>query len=99
MKRLNFLYVTKTKVDLNQNFRRFLLGYDDKVIIKKLQENSHGWQKDGILLPKGGRPHPMPPQGYGPAHGYGPASWTNKQVEFMIYGLVTLYPRDIEYMA
>ena len=53
---------TKTKVDLNQNFRRTLLGYKDKATRnnnKKLQENPPGWQKDGILLPRGGICHPI----------------------------------------
>ena len=64
--KIEFLVCTKTKVDLNQNLRRSLLGYNDKEV-KKLQENSRGWQKDGVLLPRGGSCHPMPPQGYGPA--------------------------------
>ena len=32
--RLNFVVCTKSKVDLNQNFRRSLLGYNDKAAIK-----------------------------------------------------------------
>ena len=35
--------------------------------VKRLQENSQGWQKDGILLPRGGICHIMPPHSYGPA--------------------------------
>ena len=33
-KRSNFLACTKTKVDLSQNFRRSLIGYNDKAAIK-----------------------------------------------------------------
>ena len=47
------LYFTKAKDDRNQNFKRSLLGYNDKATVKKLQENSLGWEKDGILLPRG----------------------------------------------
>ena len=34
--------------------------------IKNLQENSQGWKKDGILLPRGDICHPMPPHSYAP---------------------------------
>ena len=57
-----FFYVIKVKVDLNHNFRRFLFGYKDKATRnnnKKLQENSQGLHKDGILLPRGGICHPI----------------------------------------
>ena len=49
-KRLNFLACTKTKVDLNQNFRRSLLAYNDKKIAgkfsgvaKEWHPLAHGW--------------------------------------------------------
>ena len=61
-RRLNFLVSYKTKADLNQNFRKSLLGYRDiatKNNIKKLPENFQGWQKDGILLLRGGIWHPI----------------------------------------
>ena len=50
--KFEFLVCTKPKLDLNQNFRRSLLGYNDQATINKLQENSQGWQKDGVLLPR-----------------------------------------------
>ena len=53
------------KVNLNQNFRISLLGYKDKAAIKKLLENSQGWQKDGILLPGGHLPPPCHPMATG----------------------------------
>ena len=64
-KRFNFLVFTKTKVDLNQNFRRSLLGYKDKATIKKLQGNSQGLQKDGILPPRGAFATPCHPKATG----------------------------------
>ena len=62
--KIEFLVCTKTKVDLNQNFRRSLLGYEGKAAKnnnEKLQENSQGWQKDGILLPRGAVATPCRP--------------------------------------
>ena len=44
------------------------LSFATKTKDKKLQENSRGLQKNGILLPRGGVCHPMPPHGYGPAY-------------------------------
>ena len=52
-------------VDLNQNFRKFLLGYKDKATVKKLQENYEGWQKDGILLLRGAFATPCHPMATG----------------------------------
>ena len=50
---------------------------------KKLQENSQGRQKDGILLPRGAVATPMPPHGYGPAL-KGPPSEAFKRHAFCI---------------
>ena len=48
-------------VDLNQNFRKFLLGYKDKATVKKLPENYEGWQKMAFCC-SGGHlpPHAIP---------------------------------------
>ena len=54
--KFEFLAYTKTKADLNQSFRRSLPGYNDQATIRKLLENSQGWQKNGILLPRGQLP-------------------------------------------
>jgi len=54
---------TKTKVELNQNFRRSLLNYKDKATIKNCIKSSQGLQQAGILLPGVG--HPISPHGYG----------------------------------
>ena len=41
--KFGFLACTKTKVDLNQNFRISLLrSYNNQATIKKLQDNSQG---------------------------------------------------------
>ena len=45
-------------VELNQNFRRSLLSYNDKAKIMK-GKKSPGWQKVGTLLPRDGIYHPM----------------------------------------
>ena len=69
------LYVTKTTVDLTQSSRRSLLGYKDKATKsnnKKLQENSQGWQKDGILLPRGAFATPCHSIANGPASPFRP---------------------------
>ena len=51
---------TKTKVKLNQNFRRSLLNYKDKATIKNCIKSSQGLQQAGILLPGVGHPHLTP---------------------------------------
>ena len=60
-----FKYVTKTKIELNQNFRRFLLNYQDKATIK-IAKIFPGMAKAGILLPRDGICHPLLPHGYVP---------------------------------
>ena len=56
-------------VDLNQNFRKFLLGYKDKATVKKLPENYEIMRggKRWHSVAQGGICHPMPSHGYGPA--------------------------------
>ena len=53
-----FQYYTKTKIEHNQIFSKSLLCYRDKATIKT-HKNPQGWQKAGILLPRGGICHPM----------------------------------------
>ena len=48
------------------NFMRYLLCYNDITTIRKVHNNSQGWQKACILLPRVGICHPMPPHDYGP---------------------------------
>ena len=55
-KRLNFLYVTKTKVDLNQNFRRSLLGYSDKATITNCKKILWGGKRMASCWPGGHLP-------------------------------------------
>ena len=47
--KIEFSFVTMTRVDLNQNFRRSLLGCDDKATIQNFRKILRG----GILLPRG----------------------------------------------
>ena len=52
-KRLNFFYVRKTDVELNQNFKRSVLRYKDKQQYK-IAHGSQEWKKAGLLLSRGG---------------------------------------------
>ena len=46
-----FLYVTKAKVDLNQNFRRSLLGYNDKATVKTCKRILRGGKEMAPCCP------------------------------------------------
>ena len=58
-------YVTKTKVELDQSFRRFLLNYIDIVIIKNCKNIPRGGKKlascflEGHLPPHATQCHPI----------------------------------------
>ena len=62
---------TKTKVDLNQNFRRSLLRNKDKATRNnnKKYKKFSGVAKRWDPVAQGGRCHPMPPHSYGPEKG------------------------------
>ena len=48
------------------NFRRFLLSYKNNAAIEKVQINSQGWYRVGILLRRGDICQPMLSHVYGP---------------------------------
>ena len=50
-KRSNFLVSTKTKVDLSQNFRRSLIGYNDKATIKNCRKILRGDKRTASRCP------------------------------------------------
>ena len=74
-KGLTFYLVTKTKDELNQDFRKSIRCCKDGAAMK-IPRKFPGVAKAGTLLPGGGICHPMPP------HGYGPGSRKSNNMEY-----------------
>ena len=63
---IELLVCHKTKIELIHNFRRFLLrSYNNNAMIRKMQQNSQGWQKTGTLFPRGAFAIPCHPMATG----------------------------------
>ena len=73
---------TKTKADLNQNFRRSLLGYKDKATTKSCKKIIRGSKKTASCGPGVADAAPCPPHSCGP--GIGPSEDFKRQVFFVL---------------